>query len=366
MADPDAVVWWMRHWEFLLGGVLLLFAASLITRHWGLRLTVLLRGRRPPRWETAEYSRAESGLDRIAIGAIRFLGNTSLVAGSLIIGILLVAMVVPQVLSRQGPDVQGRRLIYDDDGEGVVHPYSPSWRHPMGTDTSGRDLLSRVVYGTRKTITLCLAVTALRLLIGGGLGTIAGWRRGPLGHQILSFSVVAASIPSLLFAYILIVSIGPQLGFGVFFLGLGLTGWAELTNLVDGTVRWIRVRPFIEAATAIGGSPAHMIRRHLLPNLLPQLLPAAMLELSAVLLVLAELGFLGVLIGHGSVGIIPQEMRFIKDPEWAGLLAGNRNVIFRWPWLPLGPALAVMVAILGFNLLGMGLRGWFDTRQSRL
>ena len=171
-------------------------------------------------------------------------------------------------------------------------------------------------------------------------------------------------------SHVFILAIGPQIGFGVFLLGLGLTGWAELTNVVNGAVRAARTQPYIEGAMALGSSTPQLFRRHLLPAIMPQLLPAIALEISAVILMLGELGFLGVLLGERYIEISTQmeraSVRMPATPEWAAMLSGARLAIFQWPWLSLGPALAFLFAILGFNLLASGLRSWFDPYRARL
>ena len=121
----------------------------------------------------------------------------------------------------------------------------------------------------------------------------------------------------------------------------------------------------MEGALALGSSTSHLMRRHILPNLAPQLLPATALELSAVLLILAELGFLGVILGLPPLGIIFQAIRTPFEPEWAGMLSGARAAIFYQSWQVMSPAMAFVVAILGFNLLGTGLREWLDPYQRR-
>ena len=181
---------------------------------------------------------------------------------------------------------------------------------------------------------LALAATALRLAIGVGLGGISGWKQSGLSQQILTLSAVSASVPSLLFAYLFIVSIGPQEGFGVFLFGLALTGWAELTNLVNGAIAWIKAQPYMEGARTLGSSPGHLIRRHVFPNLAPQLLPAFALELSAAMLILAELGFIGIVFGERAPTSIPQSLRVVQAAEWGGMLSGSRLLLFNKPWLP--------------------------------
>ncbi len=353
---PPASIWYLDHGAIALAALAALFAISFTARFWAPRLRSAVR----PRGISAGRTR----LERSAELAARFLGNPALIAGSLVAVALFAASVWPSFLSPYGPQQVGRTL-QNIDGRVMGRPFPPSSPYPAGSDVEGRDLLTRIVHGTRRTLTLCAAVAVLRLLLGSGLGGVAGWRGGAVGQQILSIGSVSSSIPSLLFAFVFILAIGPRLGFGVFLLGLGLTGWAELTNIVHGSVRWIRNQPYLDAAVALGSSPLHVARRHLLPNLAPQLIPAAALELSAVLLTLGELGFLGLFLGESFFGYVPQVVRSPMAPEWAGMLSGTRLSIFNWPWLPLAPALAFMVAILGFNLLATGLRSWLDPFQQR-
>lgn len=366
IVETSVAVWWLRYGWIMAGGLVLLLLASMTVRRWGVRaLGVSLQ----PVEAQEQLSTGRRAWDRFARNSLRYLSNTSLVVGTIAVAVLFVATFWPSVLSPYEPDERGRRLQYIN-GEVRAAPYPPSTPYPLGTDLDGRDMLSRIMHGTKSTMTLILSVALMRLGIGGTLGLIAGWRGGATGQQILSFSAVSSSIPSLLFAFIFILAIGPQIGFGVFLLGLGLTGWAELTNVVNGAVRAARTQPYIEGAMALGSSTPQLFRRHLLPGIMPQLLPAIALEISAVILMLGELGFLGVLLGERYIEISIQmeraSVRMPATPEWAAMLSGARLAIFQWPWLSLGPALAFLFAILGFNLLASGLRTWFDPYRARL
>ena len=301
---------------------------------------------------------------RLVRMAVRLLSNTSLLAGALIVAVLVVFALAPGIFAPYGPDERlGILQLVDGVVEGA--PFAPNPQYPLGSDPRSRDILSLLIYGARNTLAVVAAVTLLRLLIGGSLGIVAGWRGGALGHQILSFTTLSGSIPSLLFAYIFVVSANPRLGFPVFLLGMGLTGWAEWANTLNGYVRWARSQPFFEGALVLGSTPAHIVRRHLAPVLAPHLLLAAATEIGAAMLLLAELGFLGVFMGEDPGRLVPQETRVAAVPEWAAMLAGSRIELFYRPWMPLFPALAFLAAILGFNLLGLGLRGWLDPTRSR-
>ena len=366
VVETSAAVWWLRQGWILVGGLVVLLAVSVTIRRWGVRaLGVSLQ----PVETDAVPSARRRQWDRFARGTIRYFSNTSLVVGTIAVLLLFVATCWPSVISPYNPEERGKRL-QEINGEIWAAPFPPSTPYPIGSDLDGRDMLSRILHGTKSTMTLVLSVALMRLAIGASLGLVAGWRGGATGQQILSFAAVSSSVPSLLFAFIFILAIGPQIGFGVFLLGLGLTGWAELTNVVNGAVQSARNQPYIEGAVALGSSTPQLFRKHLLPAIMPQLLPAIALEISAVMLMLGELGFLGVLLGERYVEISIQmqraSVRMPLTPEWAALLSGARLAIFQWPWLSLGPALAFLFAILGFNLLATGLRTWFDPYRARL
>jgi peptide/nickel transport system permease protein len=176
-------------------------------------------------------------------------------------------------------------------------------------------------------------------------------------------------VPSLLFAYIVIVTIGPYRGIPVFIIGLSLTGWAPWTQLIYDAIGRLRNEQYMEAAIAVGSTTNSQLRYYLIPNLLPILIPAIAQELAASLLILAELGFLGIFVGtkHGiTLGdLLAGEQPELSYPEWAGMLAGTRLEIFIHWWLPIVPAGAFAIAIFGLNLLADGLREALDIRARR-
>ena len=366
VVEASPSVWWLQQWWLLLGGLGLLIVASLSSRRWGMRL---FWGMFQPAADGAFPSDRKKAYRRFLLAAARYISNTSLLAGTVAVGVIFVAACWPGALSPYDPDERGRRL-QEIDGKMTAAPFPPSAPYPLGSDLDGRDMLSRILHGTRATMSLALSVALMRLGIGAVLGFAAGWRRGAVSQQILSLAAVSSSVPSLLFAFVFILAVGPQVGFGVFLLGLGLTGWAELTNVVHSAVRSARAQPYMDGAVALGSSTVHLARKHLVPAVLPQLLPAVALEIGAVMLMLGELGFLGVLVGERYVEISIQmeraSVRMPATPEWAAMLSGARLAIFRWPWLSMGPALAFLFAILGFNLLAVGLRAWFDPYRARL
>ena len=359
---PPAHVWWLRLGWPLAACVFALFVLSFAARRWGKWAVRLARTNSDV---STDPLVREGRRVRLVRMAVRLLSNTALLAGVLMVAALALCALAPGMFAPYGPNERlGILQLVDGVVEGA--PFAPNPQYPLGSDPRSRDILSLLIYGARTTLAVVAAVTLLRLIIGGFLGIVAGWRRGALGHQILSFTALSGSIPSLLFAYIFVVSANPKLGFPVFLLGMGLTGWAEWANTLNGYVRWARSQPFFEGAVVLGSTPAHIVRRHLAPVLAPHLLHAAAIEIGAAMLLLAELGFLGVFMGEDPSRLIPQETRVAAAPEWAAMLAGSRIELFYRPWMPLFPALAFLSAILGFNLLGLGLRGWLDPTRSRV
>jgi peptide/nickel transport system permease protein len=250
----------------------------------------------------------------------------------------------------------------------MAAPFPPNSQFILGTDPGRHDLLSRIIHGAGSTLSIALSVVALRLIIGCGLGWLVAWARGSWGRLAAHLTTASATIPTLLFAWVFIVAVGPGAGFTVFVLGLGLTGWAHWTQLLEDELRQIRLQPYMEAAEAVGVPARRQLSRYVLPNLLPVALPILAQEVAAALLLLAELGFLGVFYGNGQV-ISPQNLDqgtfYLEFHDWAGMLAGTRLEVFRHWWLPVAPAGAFFIAIVGFHLLGDGLRAVLEPTDQR-
>lgn len=293
----------------------------------------------------------------------RLLRNTPLILGVLILLVVLAAVVAPQSLAPYNPDERGPYL-QEINGVPMAPPFPPSSKHPIGSDILSRDLLSRIIHGTRTTLWMALVVTVIRVGLGASLGWAAAWYPGEVRRYILLLMSASATLPSLLFAYLIIATIGPGRGLPVFFIGLGLTGWAAWTQLVYSGILRIQAQPYMDAAEALGSTTRYKIRHYLLPNLMPVTLPAAAQEIAAALLIVAELGFIGIYLGSARqiafADLLSGEMPQLPIPEWGGMLAGTRLEVFRWWWLPIMPALAFLITIFGFNLLADGLRKHLD------
>jgi ABC-type dipeptide/oligopeptide/nickel transport system permease subunit len=243
----------------------------------------------------------------------------------------------------------------------VRAPYPPGTAGMiLGSDSLRRDLFSRLIYGSRYTLLFCGIAALLRVALAGGLGMLAGWY-GRASRLLDLLAGAWSAVPSLFFALIPLALIGRlgsnQLNAVAFAIVFSLTGWPESALRVRAAVQALRGAPFIEAAYAIGLGHLSVLRRHVLPNLRDLLLIEAAYAMSAVLLLCAELGFLGIFIGGSEREAVGSTIS--NDPifaEWGGMLAKGVRERASGYWLFLVPMLAFALSILAFNLLAEGLR----------
>lgn len=285
----------------------------------------------------------------------------------LIIGALIAAALI--LLAVIGPEIAPRNPFYHDriqyiDGELQRAPFSPGAVYPLGTDANGIDLLSLILYGARTTISIVLAATALRLMVGFFCGVLAGWWSGSwFDRLVLGLIQLFAAVPPLILAVILILALGIRMGPIAFIAAIAVTGWGEIAQILRSHVISIRQMDYVEGAYAVGVEPLEILSRHVLPNLLGVLLSIAALEAGQSLLLLGELGFVQVFVGGG--GLIAGDAgtanrAFAEMPEWGAMLGSTWRWFRTFPWLPGIPALLFAVSILGFNLLGTGLQRFVD------
>jgi ABC-type dipeptide/oligopeptide/nickel transport system permease subunit len=285
--------------------------------------------------------------------------NAPLLAGGLIVLGLFVVVLFGPMLAPENPYLAGQRSSMMINGEFTTPPFPPMAGLPMGTDQWGRDILSMLLYGTRNTLVACLFIAMSRILMGAALGMLAGWNEGGLlDRLVMSLIEWTTALPALLTGMILILALGIQRGIGIFIIALCFVGWAEIAQYIRSEFMVIRRKPFIEGARVIGLDGMGIAIRHILPNVLPSLIVIAVLEMGAVLMILGELGFIGVFIGGGTwVQVGDTAVANIPDiPEWGAMMAGTRQFARNQTWMVFYPALAFFVAVLGFNLLGEGLR----------
>jgi peptide/nickel transport system permease protein len=285
-------------------------------------------------------------------------GNLSFVAGGILIAILITVFAFGPRLAPHSPyTTQG--LVFKD-GKFSVPPFAPNETYPWGTDVLGRDIMSLILAGAQRTLFLATLVVAARMVVGFVLGALAGWLNGHWADRLLlGLAETIAAFPTLLLSMTLILALGIRQGLRPFVIALCFVGWGEIMQFVRGEVMAIRPKPFIESAMAVGLRTSRIVLSHVLPNLLPALISIAALEMGAVLMLLGELGFIGIFIGGGAfaeLGWMAPLYHYSDVPEWGALLSNVRTYARTYPWTALYPALAFFVAILGFNLFGEGIR----------
>ncbi|MDP8931762.1 MAG: ABC transporter permease subunit [Actinomycetota bacterium] len=223
----------------------------------------------------------------------------------------------------------------------------PSLRFPLGTDPAGRDLLSRLLVGARWSLGAAALATLLIVTLGVVTGTVAGYYGGRLDQLIMRMVDLLLGFPSLLLALAIAGALGP--GIRNVLLGLVAVWWVDYARIVRGLVLTVRERDFVEAARALGASGRQVIVRHILPSVVPPVVVLATLEMGSLILALAGLNFLG-------LGVQP------PSPEWGAMVNEGRRYLTGAPQLIVYPGLAITMVVMGFNLLGDGLRDALDPR----
>jgi ABC-type dipeptide/oligopeptide/nickel transport system permease component/ABC-type lipoprotein export system ATPase subunit len=285
-------------------------------------------------------------------------GSLPFALGAVVLLALLITVVFGQQIAPYSPYSPTTSLT-TESGQLAFAPFRPSAQFLLGTDAQGRDILTLILYGARRTLSLAFFAVVARVLLGTVLGALSGWFPDSLLDRALTgLTQVIAAFPSLLLAMVLIYAFGIRQGLWVFALALSLIGWGEVAQFVRGQVMHIRKQDYIEGALATGLGDIQLLARHVLPNLVPSLVILACLEMGGVLMILGELGFIGVFIGGGwrTVSVTDSLVTYFDVPEWGVMLSATWRTFRSYPWMTFYPALAFTAAILGFNLFGEGLR----------
>ncbi|HUS84251.1 MAG TPA: ABC transporter permease subunit [Anaerolineales bacterium] len=292
--------------------------------------------------------------------------NVPLLLGTVIILVLFLVVLFGPALAPQNPYLTGQPIAPHFDrelGEFIQPPLPPSSEFPLGTDQWGIDLLSLLMHGARNTLVACAFITMARVILGLALGGLAGWNEGRAADQIVMGIIgVITSLPLLVSSMILIFALDIRGGLPVFIVALSIIGWTEIAQYTRSEFLVLKKMPYIEGAESVGLPALATAVRHVLPNVLPQLLVITFLEMGAVMMLLGELGFVGVYIGGGSrisieVAIeVNQIFQLVEIPEWGAMLAEGFRYLRSKPFVVFPPALAFFISVLGFNTLGEGLR----------
>jgi len=224
---------------------------------------------------------------------------------------------------------------------------SPSWEHPFGTDHMGRDILSRVIFGTRITIIIAIIAVGSALAIGVPIGLIAGYYENWLSGFLMRISDIFLSFPQFVLALALAVALGPNIKNAI--LALSITYWPWFSRIVYAETLFIKHSIFVEATEALGANKFRIVAFHILPNVLSPIIVRATIGMGYTILTAATLGFLG-------VGAQP------PTPEWGLAISEAREYLPGAWWFATFPGMAIFIVVMAFNMFGDGLRDVLDPR----
>jgi peptide/nickel transport system permease protein len=267
----------------------------------------------------------------------RFKKNRLAVAGGIIVLALFIIAVFAPFISPYNPN--------DIDRTQILEP--PTFKHPLGTDDLGRDVLSRMIWGARISLSVGFVAVGIATVIGMILGAFSGYYGGWTERIVMRFIDIMLSIPTFFLILAVIAFIGPSI-WNIMII-IGLTSWMGVARLVRAEFLSLKEREYVLAAKAVGSSDIRIIFRHIMLNSMAPVLVSAVLGVAGAVLVESALSFLG-------IGVQP------PTPSWGNILTlGKDNIQIAW-WLSVFPGLAILITVLGYNLLGEGIRDSIDPR----
>lgn len=288
-----------------------------------------------PRLATKHASSARSRHRRTFLHQLT---SPTIILGALVAATWFIVVLTVSWWAPYGPlDSVGQRL------------QPPSAKHWLGTDALSRDVFTRVLYGSRQTLPISVAVIVCAVTIGGILGSIAGYAGGWIDTAIMRLVDVTMAFPPIFLAMAIAAALGP--GLRNAFFAMVIVWWPIYARLLRGQVLSIKHRDHIQAAVSIGAKPGRIVRKHILPLSFTPALINATLDLGQVVILTATLSFLG-------LGAKP------PSPEWGSMITEGAKYFYQW-WVAVAPGLAILTIGLAFNFLGDGLRDALDVRGRR-
>jgi len=269
--------------------------------------------------------------------------NKTAIAGMLIVSFFIFAAIFAPLLSPYNPN---ETSLYDQLKPPVWH-LKGTWKNILGTDDLGRDILSRLIYGARVSLVVSVVSVGLAFFFGTLFGAVAGYYKGKLDSVIMRIMDIILAFPYLLLAIVVVAYLGPSLQNAM--VAIGITYVPRFARIVRGSVLEECEKDYVTAARAIGAKDFRIIFIAILPNCLGPLIVQTTLSFASAILDAAALSFLG-------LGAQP------PTPEWGAMIARSRSLILRASWVMTFPGIAILLAVLGFNLFGDGLRDALDPR----
>ncbi len=267
----------------------------------------------------------------------RFSRNKLAVAGGIIVAVLFFVAILAPLVSPYDPN--------DIDRKHILEP--PGIRHPLGTDDLGRDVLSRMIWGSQISLSVGFVAVGISVVMGMMFGSLSGYYGGWIDRIIMRFIDIMLSVPTFFLILAVIAFIGSSI-WNIMII-IGITSWMGVARLVRAEFLSLKEREYVLAARAVGASSMRIIFRHIMVNSLAPVLVSAVLGIAGAVLVESALSFLG-------IGVQP------PTPSWGNILTlGKDNMETAW-WLSVFPGLAILITVLGYNLLGEGVRDALDPR----
>jgi peptide/nickel transport system permease protein len=227
-------------------------------------------------------------------------------------------------------------------------PVGPSHKFLLGTDPEGRDVLSRIIFGGRVSLEVGVFASVISLVIGVVLGIVSGYFGGWVDMVIMRFTDIMLAFPFLLFVIALVAVLQPSVE--NVFIAIGVLGWSQMARIIRGQVLTVKEFEYVQAARAVGMTSSAIIFKEILPNVVAPIIVFTTLTVGQNILLESSLSFLG-------IGVQP------PNPSWGNMLEEGMTVMQLAPWMIYVPGLALLIAVIGFNLLGDGLRDWLDPRM---
>ena len=224
----------------------------------------------------------------------------------------------------------------------------PSPEHPFGTDTLGRDVLCRVIYGARISLAVGVLATAISTIIGLVMGALAAYYGGIWDTIIMRLADIVLAFPYILFVIAMLAVIGP--GIQNVFIAIGILGWPSIARVFRSAILSVKENDYVDAARAMGASDARIVARHIFPNSVASIVVYATMNIGGAILTESALSYLG-------MGVVP------PDPSWGIMIQDGQTYLATQPWLMLMPGLAILTTVLAFTLLGDGLRDALDVKM---
>ncbi len=301
------------------------------------------RARSPKEGETTDNKPKTRTMWGDAWGRLRR-NKLAIVSAVWIVFMILVALTADLWV----PDTLGNPTEINSATMSVSSRLAPSMEHPFGTDTLGRDVLCRVIYGARISLAVGVLATLISTVIGLIMGSISAYYGGIWDTIIMRLADIFLAFPYILFVIAMLAVIGS--GIQNVFLAIGVLGWPSIARVFRSAILSVKSSDFVDAARAMGASDARIIARHIFPNSVASIVVYATMNIGGAILTESALSYLG-------MGVIP------PDPSWGSMIQDGQTYLATQPWLMIMPGLAILTTVLAFTLLGDGLRDALDVKM---